>query len=70
MSNNENLPTNKEVLKFMESNCDKLSLSYQFLTPYKATNHSARISYNKDGDMISDLGIFYKPISILLDDTE
>lgn len=72
MSNNphDDLPSNEEVLKFVRSNTDKLPICYTLLTPYQASTYPARISHTKTGELQDNLGVFYKPISIIYNASE
>lgn len=71
MSNSINdLVSNDEVLNFVKENVDKLPVCYLLLKPYTASTYHARIAYNSEGKILSNLGVFYKPISSILNDSE
>ena len=71
MSNSINdLPSNDEVLNFVKSNVEELPVCYLLLKPHIASTYHARMAYNSEGKIISNLGVFYKPISSILNESE
>jgi len=65
---NIELGLNEEVLEYIKSNLDKLPASYLLLKPYSPSTYQARIATADNGEIIVNLGTFYKPISNILTD--
>lgn len=65
---NEEIVSNEEVIGFVKSNLDKLPVSYLLLTPFEAVKYDARLAYDENGRLKLNLGVFYKPISGILNE--
>ncbi len=67
MKNEDNF-TNDEVIEFIKCNLDKLPVSYLLLTPFEAEKYDTRLAYDEKGRLKLNLGLFYKPISNILNE--
>jgi len=65
---NEEIVSNEEVIDFVKNNLDKLPISYLLLTPFEAEKYDARLDYGEKGRLKLNLGVFYKPISGILNE--
>lgn len=67
MRNNKTL-SEDEILSFIKSNLDKMPVSYLLLKPYEVSKYNARLTVDDDNRLKLNIGVFYKPISGILNE--